>query len=123
MNNEKRKNLETFGKMLIEEVRDMTYREYLLTKNGHFNSKSSKKERELIAKISEQEVLDEVVLRVVDQALFKFLVMLEQNEFILSSEEFDSFHCLDDSDGLPAELWSEDGWIQQFSEYKHTEQQ
>jgi len=109
--------------MLIEEVRDATYENYLLTKNGHFNSKSSKKEREMIARIGEQNILNEVVLRVVDKTLFKLLVMLQQNEFILSSEEFDSLHCLDDCDGPPAELLSEYGWIQKFSKYKHTEEQ
>jgi len=100
--------------MLIEEARDATYENYLLTKNGYFNPESSKKEQKMIARIGEQDILDEIVLRVVDKALFKLLVMFEQNEFILSGEEFDSLHCLDDCDGLPAELWSEDEWIQEI---------
>jgi len=81
------------------------------------------KKQELIDKIGEQKVLDDIVLIIIDKTLFKFLVMLHKNEFVLSSEEFDSFHCLEDSDSLPAELWSEDGWIQKFSKYKHTEDQ
>jgi len=37
------KNIETFGKMFISEVRDNAYEKYLLEKQGRFNTVHQKK--------------------------------------------------------------------------------
>jgi len=114
----KEKNVETFGKILISEVRDSAYEKYLLKKQGYFNAAHQKKLSDLFQKITDHQALDEIILHVIDSTLFKFLVMLEQNEITLQNEELGELNPLFDSDSFPAELWTKGGWIQKFSKYK-----
>jgi len=107
-------SLENFGKELMGSVRDKTYGQYLLDKNGYFKSRENIKK--LIGKINDQDALDKIVLHVIDKALFNLLVMLQDNDATLSGSWGDFNQ--DDSDLLCAELWTEDGWIEQFSAYK-----
>jgi len=107
-------SLENFGKELIGSVRDKTYRQYFLDKNGYFKNRGNIKK--LIGKINDQEALDKIVLHIIDKALFNLLVMLQESDATLSGEWGD--FNKDDSDLLCAELWTEDGWIEQFSAYK-----
>jgi len=108
-------SLEVFGKELMKSVRDSVYKNYLLTKINHFKSRENTKD--LIDKINDQQALDDIVLHVIDSVLFKFLVMLQDNDAILSGD-WGSVNAQEDSDLLCAELWTEEGWIERFSAYK-----
>jgi len=110
--------LENFGKELIQSVRDLTYRQYLLTKEGHYKSRENI--RQLVNAIDDQETLDKIVLHIIDKAIFNLLVMLQDNDATLSGD-WGSFNQ-NDSDLLCAELWTEDGWIEQFSAYKSSKE-
>jgi hypothetical protein len=62
--------------------------------------------------------LRDVAYRMVDQALHNTLFMFEQNTDWKISNEKQGISSLNNlSDGLAGELYTEDGWIHQFSEY------
>jgi len=113
-------SLELFGRALIHDVRDSSYRKYLCKKGGKFKTDSAEKLRDLMGRISDQDALDAIVLEIIDSVIFRILVMFEENEANLSGD-WGSFNAMNDSDGLSGEIFGEDGWIEKFSAYKPSE--
>jgi hypothetical protein len=118
------KSLDEFGKMLIESVRDYTLFAIEAIIIGELKGERNVKLSQKIAVLSPKELdtLKEVVYRTVDLSLHNMLFMFEQSEnWVISNKEVDVSDINEISDGLAGELYTEDGWINQYSEYKHYE--
>jgi len=116
----KNSSLEAFGETLINDVRDLVYEDYLATKNGRYKNSEAENMRELVRSIKNPAALDTIILSIIDSVIFQMLLMLEENNVSLNGD-WGSFNARDDSDGLPGEIFGEDGWIEKFSVYKPSE--
>jgi hypothetical protein len=121
-----REILDNFGKILIEEVRDRVLHLGELIRDGHMNSIENKDLYNRIKKLSPecQEVLKDFACALVDKTIHHSLWMIEQNdEYDLvkySKDKSPPLSLRDISDGLCAELYTEDGWIEKYSKYPPT---
>ena len=110
--------LNEFGKILIKEVRDNV----INSMNESIDGKRKGIEAQLIQKkiaiLNEEqnEVLKELILEIVDCSLDSMLFMIEGDPELQLI--FQGVDLKEVSDGLSGELYTEDGWIQKFSEYK-----
>jgi len=117
--------LDTFGQILISEVRDEALEEFQMTLQGTMKSAAALDLYQKLRSFNDEElsIIREVVLSSIDDVLHNFLWMLEQNEDDLE------LYCGDGkgstkrninelSDGLAGELYTEDGWIARFSKFK-----
>ena len=110
--------LDEFGKILITEVRDGTIDSMNKMIDGTMKGTTAKLIRKKIAILNEEqiEVLKELILEIVDCSLDSMLFMIEGDPELQLI--FQGVDLKEVSDGLSGELYTEDGWIQKFSEYK-----
>ena len=116
--------LNKFGRILMEEVRDSSIERYQLIMSGHLKSAVAKSLNQKIKKLdgAQISIVKELVASVVDTTVHNMLWMIEQNEHDIDvvfrkqdgPQEVSLRMC---SDGLTGELYTEDGWIAQFSQY------
>lgn len=116
------RNLDLFGKLLVSEVRDESIEKFNMIKLGRIKSDAARTLTEKLSKFSVEdlEVIDEVVLSSIDNVIHNFLWMLDRNDEVLEVRvigEMPSDSIASISDGLPGELYSEDGWITKYSKY------
>ena len=127
---DKRAYLESFGKALIEGVRDHVYESVLGILEGSFKSPSLVELHENLAKISPEhiETIKRLSLETIDSTIYYFLWMIEQSDAdengldLIQKTSEGSFSLKDYSDGLYGESYTEDGWISQYSKYPSSEQ-
>ena len=110
-------NLEKFGKIFIDNVRDRTLETFINFLNGKERGNTAKKINELLTHIPDDatESLKRIVEEMVDQCLFNILDMLENDESVEITCNGNNVAEL--SDGLAGELYSEAGWIAKYSKY------
>lgn len=115
----KYETLDEFGKNIITEVRDNTLDTYERIKVGSLKSKNKVEIFNRIESLDEnaKNVLDDVVYNIVDLMLFNMLNNLEQSYEV----KFENEIINDLSDGLSAELYSENGWIKRYSLFASSE--
>lgn len=108
--------LNEFGKIFMEETRDVTINSMNKKIDGTMKSASAKEIQEKIIDFTDEqkEILEFIVTQTVDTTLDSFLFMLEQHEEI--SLLYDDVNLNEESDGLSGELYTEDGWIEKYSE-------
>lgn len=110
-------NLDEFGKIFVSEVRDNTISVFNRIFDGSMGGETAKKVREWIADFDEMEQrrIQDVISSAVDQCLHNMLFMAEQHEdmeFIYHGD-----NLVEESDGLAGELYTEDGWIEKYSQF------
>ena len=110
--------LNEFGKILIKEVRDNVINSMNESIDGKRKGIAAQLIKKKIAILNEEqiEVLKELILEIVDCSLDSMLFMIEGDPELQLI--FQGVDLKEVSDGLSGELYTEDGWIQKFSEYK-----
>ncbi|WP_424407738.1 hypothetical protein [Pasteurella sp. PK-2025] len=109
--------LEEFGKVYIDDVRDRTI---LLLENilkGQVNAPRFKDLQENLNQlgVEEIELIKYITISLIDNTLHNTLCLFEEYpEYELIS---DGENIIDLSDGLSAELYTDDGWIKKYSKY------
>lgn len=108
-------DLEKFGKIFIEETRDISIRNMNKRIDGTMKGEESQIIYKKIAGFTDEqkEILKFVVSETVDNVLDSFLFMVEQHENI--SLLYNDTNLNEESDGLSGELYTEDGWIEKYS--------
>ena len=120
------KLLEEFGKILMNDVRDWVILINEQTSSGEMGGKGSNIWYEQIETLTDDQkgLLLSFAKRSVDYTLHHFLWMLQQHEnlkLIIKNEETGEEVNLEKiSDGLCGELYTEEGWIERFSQYPPT---
>ncbi len=109
--------LNKFGKILITEVRDGTIDSMNKMIDGTMKGTTAKLIRKKISILDKEqiEVLKWLIPEIVDCSLDNMLFMFEGHPDL--QLVFQGVDLKEVSDGLAGELYTEDGWIQKFSEY------
>lgn len=111
--------LEKFGYILMRKVRDEAVTDWKMIIDGRMKGELAEKIRLILRGFSEYErkLLLLIIPAVVDTVLHHFLWTAEQNSdlqvAIRMEDDFKRIHDL--SEGLPGELYSDEGWIARFS--------
>lgn len=107
--------LDEFGKIFIEETRDISIKDMDKMIEGTMKGEDSKIVFDKIVNFTDEqkEILKFVVSTTVDKVLDSFLFMIEQYENIRLL--YNDINLNDESDGLSGELYTEDGWIEKYT--------
>ena len=110
-------NLEKFGKIFICDVRDKTIRSFNKIFSGEMKGTTAETIHDLTKNFSEvdQEKVQNIITIVIDQCMHNMLFMAEEHEEI--ELKYNDDNLVDESDGLAGELYTEDGWIEKYSEF------
>jgi len=115
------KVLSNFGKAFIENVRDNSLFVFEGIVSGHMKSAQGRRLHEEIQGLSEKEleIIKQVAYKMVDLTLHNTLFFFEQDidGYKISNPEKDVKDLAGMSDGLSGELYTEDGWIGEYSKY------
>lgn len=109
------KKLNDFGKVFMNEVRDITIHEINMIIDNKSKGDYLKEFNDAILYFSndEKELIKHLIPRIVDTTLHYMLFMIEQHDEI--SLKFENEELKNISDGLCGELYGYDGWIKKFS--------
>lgn len=128
---DEREKLDTFGELLISQVRDRTIEQWEKILTGQLKSKRAVnlyKEAQLKLDNSAFEMVTNLVNQIVDSTLHNFLDLCEQEDKINilfktsdGEEDTQEIEIKDISDGLAGELYTEDGWILRYSKKPYIE--
>lgn len=108
-------NLERFGEVFINEIRDNTIETYEKIFDGSMKGVTAQNVRDKISVFDEQQknIALWLLSKVVDQCIHNMLFMLEEYKEI--EVLYDAENIVEISDGLSGELYTEDGWIKKYS--------
>lgn len=111
------KFLDLFGEILMKNVRDEAIEQWRMTIQGKMKSEESQRIHNLISLSGQNELINELVPKIVDTTLHHLLWILEQNKSIdvTINDGNKAVSIKEISDGLAGELYTEDGWINRFS--------
>ncbi len=114
--------LNYFGEILIREVRDRTIEEFDMIVTGNMNDVGSQNLYKKIQQMSNehQELIKEIIPQIVDLCLDNMLCMMDDYADDINVK-VDGENISEISDGLAGELYTEDGWIQQYSTQRYDE--
>ena len=111
--------LDKFGQLLIKRVRDEAVTDWKMMIDGRMKGASAEKVREFLGRLSEAEkkLFSQLIPGVVDTVLHHLLWTVEQESDLYVGVETDNGieNLREISDGLPGELYSDEGWIARFS--------
>ena len=117
--------LNNFGKILMEDVRDIVFMQTLKTFEGRIKSPNSIKVYQGLSSLTpeEKKIVESLVLETVDATIHHFLWMIEQGD--ARPDEMDlvwktpegPVSIRDASGWLCSEPLGEEGWIARFSAY------
>ena len=112
--------LDRFGQLLMKKVRDEAVTDWKMIIDGRMKGESAEKVRALLRDVSDtdKKLVLQLIPGVVDTVLHHLLLAAEQEaDLQLGMKMKDGIEELRDiSDGLPGELYSDEGWISRFSE-------
>lgn len=114
-------DLDTFGRLLMRDVRDQTISEYDGMASGKINSSSGKKLRALLDQFDqdEKDAIKSIILTQIDGAIHNFLWLIEKggnSSFpVVLNGGIPPVDLARASDGLTGELYSDVGWIARYS--------
>jgi hypothetical protein len=114
--------LESLGKEIIENLRDLSIEEYLAIKKGSLKSRDAQNIYKMFSSVNkeDQDKIDKIVFNVIDRVLHNALWMFEQSkDFTITDKNLISPNedIVEESDGLSGELYREDGWIKKYSKF------
>ena len=106
------------GHLLMTEVRDLTIEKYEDIAKGKIKSQVGiELNKKLILFNDEQkQIISSLIKYSIDETLHNFLHMIEQNDDVDILVDKENVKTI--SDGLCGELYSEDGWVNRYSNYK-----
>ncbi len=115
--------LEKFGHMLMTEVRDDAIDKYEKMVSGRMKSTQAIEFNKKLSSLNDDQLslVREVVVNSIDDVIHNFLWMIEQHDDdveLICSEGASKANMNEVSDGLSGEIYTDDGWIAQFSKYK-----
>src|SRR6218665_3060410 len=120
-----KKELDQFGKKIIERVLDISIDKYKMVKAGEIKSKSALRMSALINEFdaAQRRKIDRIVSDSMEVMLHKILFFFEDNEeWAIVQKEVAAkkkiIHLADFSDGLSGEIYGTNGWIEKYSSYK-----
>jgi hypothetical protein len=111
--------LDKFGQLLMRKVRDEAITDWKMMLDGRMKGESAERVRELLRNLSEADknLLLQLIPGVVDTVLHHLLWTTEQESDLQVGIKIDD--GIEDlrniSDGLPGELYTDEGWIAQYS--------
>ncbi len=113
--------LSYFGEKLINEVRDRTIRRFDMRITGKMRDENSQKLFKEVSELDENciRLISRIIPQVVDLSIHNMLCMFEENPEMEIQVENECINKI--SDGLAGELYTEDGWIQRFSNQRYEE--
>jgi len=111
--------LDKFGQLLMKRVRDEAVTDWKMMIDGRMKGASAEKVREFLGRLSEadKKLFSQLIPGVVDTVLHHLLWTAEQESDLYVGVETDNGieNLREISDGLPGELYSDEGWIARFS--------
>lgn len=120
-----KEKLDSFGELLISQVRDRSIEQWENMLTGQLKSKRAVnvyEEAQLKLDGPALEMVTGLVNQIVDSTLHNFLSLIEQEEKIKllfkgsgCEEDTGEVDIKEISDGLAGELYTEDGWILKYS--------
>jgi len=119
--------LNLFGKVLMEYVRDITIHQMDSMVEGKIKTADSKEVNKLYETFTteQKEWVAQLIERTTDTALHYLLFMLDQCENIdvlvseTAEDKSQQINMREASDGLCGELYSDEGWIQKYSNERY----
>ena len=110
--------LDLFGKLIAEDLRDSILDRYNDLESSWIASKEAKQLSERLRNLlpNERETVRAVVNDVVVAGIHEFLVAIQEGRHAVQITVED-VNVSEVSDGLPGEIFSEDGWFAKFSKY------
>jgi len=114
-------NLDKFGKLIAEDLRDSALNRCLDIETGTIKSDDCLELTKELSQFTESQlqIINRLVTKCIDTGIHDFLFAIEeaQDELpILVNGD----NIAEKSDGLQGELFTEDGWYERFSEHKET---
>lgn len=114
--------LDDFGKLLISKVRDNALDDLLSIVEGRMKSPLAKQMSERINSTMDEtgkQALKMFAMNMVDRTLHYLLTLIEENKSICLSFKNDAGEAelVQISDGLAGELYSDEGWISEYSKH------
>ncbi len=114
--------LESFGKAVIENLRDTSIEEYLSIKSGQMTSADARDIHQtyLSTNPTDRDKIDKIVFNMIDRILHNALVLFEQSaDFTITGKAAIASEAdiVEMSDGLSGELYTDDGWIKKYSNF------
>ncbi len=112
-------NLDKFGKIISEDLRDSTLNHYLDIESGFIGSPICKELSTQLSEFSDEQrkVIRSLITNCVDSGIHDFLVAIEEKREGVSVQ-INGRNIAQDSDGLNGEIFTEDGWFEKFSQHK-----
>ncbi|MCK6074681.1 hypothetical protein [Paenibacillus silvae] len=113
--------LDTFGQIVMSDLRDRSIDFFEQLVEGHWKSPSLEKLQAELQELNEKQInlVRSTLIRSLDRGIHDFLFKLqEQADFENDIEiKVQGVDIIQSSDGLQGELFTEDGWITNFSKY------
>ena len=108
-------DIERFGELFINEVRDNTIDCFEKIFNGTMKGITAREIQEKTEKFkdSEKKEILWIITKAIDQCIHNMLFMAEEHDEI--EIVYEGENIAEISDGLSGELYSEDGWIEKYS--------
>ncbi|SDT15088.1 hypothetical protein SAMN05444162_3244 [Paenibacillaceae bacterium GAS479] len=119
-------NLDLFGEIVITQVRDKAILHWEKVLSGMMKDEGSKKlfnELKNIIPEDHQDRFVDISSQIVDTTLHYLLLAIEEEREInvsIKNEDGELIEVKELSDGLPGELYSEEGWIIKYSEKRES---
>jgi len=118
--------LEVFGRLMIEKVRDVTIQDWDSLVDRKSKGVTAKAVNEKLASFTQEElqIIKWIIPKIVDTTMHNFLCMIESSkkfDIKVNTENGVVERLQDESDGLYGELYTKDGWIMKFSKQRYEE--
>lgn len=118
--------LDLFGQSVVEEVRDVTIRDWDCIIVGKAKGVTADAVKEKLALLTKEqlETLVWMLPKVVDSTIHNFLLMFDKSKEIdlkVNTKEGIIERLQEETDGLYGELYSKRGWISRYSKERHEE--
>lgn len=109
-------NIEKFGEIFINEVRDSTINCFENIFSGTMKGITAQIIQEKILQFNDEEKkkILWIISKAIDQCMYNVLFMAEEHDEI--EIMYEGENIVEESDGLTGELYTEDGWIEKYSE-------
>jgi hypothetical protein len=117
--------LEIFGKLIVESLRDRAIRDCDLLLSGRYKAPALQSIQKQLEVLNSDEIklLKSVVQHCIDSSIHDFLFKLQEENDLGGDIEvlINGNNVAELSDGLQGELFTEDGWFAKYSAYGEPE--
>ena len=112
-------DLEKFGKVIAEDLRDSALNRYLDIESGFVGTKEAKDFTYQISQLTEEQrkLFRKLITHCVDVGIQEFLFALEEERNDVKVYVNDT-NVAEVSDGLQSKIFTSDGWFEKYSQHK-----